>query len=91
MNTQRNHLYQTTATRNVSEVVPKICFLATDSDLTVIDPEFPSSNVLDNPPHEMASGSDRGRSIKDDLKAALCDPGALELVSEAVAASCGRR
>ena len=64
--------------------MPKISFLATDSDLTVIDLEFPSSNVLDNPPAEMASGSDRGRSIKEDLKAALCDPDALELVSEAV-------
>ena len=64
--------------------MPKISFLATDSDLTVIDLEFPSSNVLDNPPAEMASGSDRGRSIKEDLKAALCHPDALELVSEAV-------
>ena len=77
--------YQTTATRNGSAIVPKISFLATDSDLTVIDLEFPSSNVLDNPPAEMASGSDRGRSIKEDLKAALCHPDALELVSEAVA------
>ena len=34
----------------------------------------------------MTSGSDRGRSIKDDLKAALCDPDVLELVSKAVAA-----
>ena len=61
-------------------------FLATDSDLTIIEPEFLSSTVLDNPPPEMSSGSDRGRSIKDDLKAALCDPDALQLVSEAVAA-----
>ena len=29
----------------------------------------------------MASGSDRGRSVKDDLKAALCDPDVLELIS----------
>ena len=61
-------------------------FLATDSDLTIIDPEFLSSNVLDNPAPEMASGSDRGRSVKDDLKAALCDPDVLELISKAVAA-----
>ena len=45
-------------------------FLATDSDLTIIDPEFLSSTVLDNPAPEMASGMasgiDIGRSIKDD-------------------------
>ena len=35
---------------------------------------------------EMASGIDIGRSIKDDLKAALCDPDVLELISKAVAA-----
>ena len=61
-------------------------FLATDSDLTIIDPEFLSSTVLDNPAPEMASGSDIGRSIKDDLKEALCDPDVLELISKAVAA-----
>ena len=66
-------------------------FLATDSDLTIIDPEFLSSTVLDNPALVMASGSDRGRSIKDDLKAAVCDPDVLELISKAVAASCERR
>ena len=59
-------------------------FFATDSDLTIIDHEFLSSTVLDNPAPEMASGSDRGRSIKDDLKAALCDPDVLELISKAV-------
>ena len=42
-------------------------FLATDSDLTIVDPEFLSSTVLDNPAPEMASGIDIGRSIKDDL------------------------
>jgi len=61
-------------------------FLATDSDLTIVDPEFLSSTVLDNPAPEMASGIDIGRSIKDDLKAALCDPDVLELISKAVAA-----
>ena len=61
-------------------------FLATDSDLTIIDPEFLSSTALDHPAPEMASGSDRGRSVKDDLKAALCDPDVLELISKAVAA-----
>ena len=61
-------------------------FLATDSDLTIIDPEFLSGTVLDNPALVMASGSDRGRSVKDDLKAALCDPDVLELISKAVAA-----
>ena len=61
-------------------------FLATDSDLTIVDPEFLSSTVLDNPAPEMASGIDIGRSVKDDLKAALCDPDVLELISKAVAA-----
>ena len=61
-------------------------FLATDSDLTIVDPEFLSSTVLDNPAPEMASGIDIGRSIKDDLKTALCDPDVLELISKAVAA-----
>ena len=60
--------------------------LATDSNLTIIDPEFQSSTVLDNPAPEMASGSDRGRSIKEDLKAAICDLDVLKLVSKAVAA-----
>ena len=61
-------------------------FLATDSDLTIVDPELLSSTVLDNPALEMASGSDRCRFVKDDLKAALCDPDVLELISKAVAA-----
>ena len=54
--------------------------------MTIVDPEFLSSTVLDNPAPEMASGIDIGRSIKDDLKAALCDPDVLELISKAVAA-----
>ena len=80
-NAQQNRLYQTTATTNVSAVAPKIIvsWSVSDSDLTIIDPEFPSNTVLDNPPPDMTSGSNRGRSIKDDLKAALCDTDVLEL------------
>ena len=87
-NAQQNRLYQTTATRNVSAVAPKIIvsWSVSDSDLTITDPEFPSNTVLDNPPPDMTSGSNRGRPIKDDLKAALRDPDVLELVPKAVAA-----
>ena len=87
-NAQQNRLYQTTATKNVSVVAPKIIvsWSVSDSDLTIADPEFPSNTVLDNPPPDMTSGSNRGRSIKDNLKAALCDPDVLELVFRAVAA-----
>ena len=79
-NTQQNRLYQTTATRNVSAVVSKITVFWLLSQTW----QFLSSSVLDNPPPEMTSGSDRGRSIKEDLKAALGDPYVLELVSNTI-------
>ena len=52
-------------------------FLATDSDLTIIDTDFLSRTVVDNQRPRWLL--DRGRSIKDDLKAALCDPDVLGL------------
>ena len=44
-------------------------FLATDSDLTIIDTDFLSRTVVDNQRPRWLL--DRGRSIKDDLQAAL--------------------
>ena len=54
-----------------------------DPDATIIDSRFLRSTVLDDPAHTMSVADS---TIKEQLKAALCDPGFLELVSGAVAA-----
>ena len=54
-----------------------------DPDATIIDSSFLRSTVLDDPAHTMSVADS---TIKEQLKAALCDPGFLELVSGAVAA-----
>lgn len=46
-------------------------FQASDSDLTTIDPELLSSTVPDNLLSSITSAGDRGRSIKEELQAAL--------------------
>ena len=54
-----------------------------DPDATIIDSSFLRSTVLDDPAHTMSVADS---TIKEQLKAALCDPGFLDLVSGAVAA-----
>ena len=54
-----------------------------DPDATIIDSSFLRSTVLDGPAHTMSVADS---TIKEQLKAALCDPGFLDLVSGAVAA-----
>ena len=57
--------------------------VADDSDATIINSSFLSSTVLDDLPHTMSAGES---TMKEHLKAALCDPDVLELISKAVAA-----
>lgn len=54
-----------------------------DPDATIIDSSFLRSTVLDDPAHTMSVADS---TIKEQLKAELCDPGFLDLVSGAVAA-----
>ena len=54
-----------------------------DPDATIIDSSFLRSTALDDQAHTMSVAD---RTIKEQLKAALCDPGFLDLVSGAVAA-----
>ena len=54
-----------------------------DPDATIIDSRFLRSTALDGPTHTMSVADS---TIKEQLKAALCDPGLMDLVSEAVAA-----
>ena len=54
-----------------------------DSDATIINNSFLSSTVLDDLPHTMSAGES---TMKEQLKAALCDPDVLELISKAVPA-----
>ena len=63
-------------------------FLDTDTDpeATVIDTDFLSSTVLDRSQSRMTSGGERDRPMREELKAALCDPDILELVSKVIAA-----
>ena len=59
-------------------------FLVSDSETTIIDTEFLSSTALDLPQFSMTTAGDR--PLREDLKAALCDPVVLEMISKAVAA-----
>ena len=63
-------------------------FLDTDTDpeATVIDTDFLSSTVLDRSQSRMTSGGERDRPLREELKAALCDPDIVELVSKVIAA-----
>ena len=54
-----------------------------DPDATIIDSSFLCSTALDGPTHTMSVADS---TIKEQLKAAMCDPGFLDLVSAAVAA-----
>ena len=54
-----------------------------DPDAIIIDSSFLCSTVLDDPAHTMSVADS---TIREQLKAALCDPGFLDLVSGAVAA-----
>ena len=54
-----------------------------DPDATIIDSSFLRSTVLDDPAHTMSVADS---TIKEQLKAELCDPGFLDLVSGTVAA-----
>jgi len=58
-----------------------------DPDATIIDSRFLRSTALDGPTHTMSVADS---TIKEQLKAALCDPGFLDLVSGAVASPVSR-
>lgn len=59
-------------------------FLVSDPEATIIDTEFLSSTVLDLPQSSMTTEAG-GRPLREELKAALCDPEVLEMISKAVA------
>ena len=59
-------------------------FLVSDPEATIIDTEFLSSTELDLPQSSMTTAG--GRPLREELKAALCDPHVLERISKAVAA-----
>ena len=60
-----------------------------DPDATTVSPEVLSSTVMERPespqtPGRVDMASNSSSSIRDELKAALCDPGVLDLISGAV-------